>query len=146
MTETNRQRYYDLNAQHADLARQANEAFEAQDVDAARNFTEQAEALQPERAGLRRLLDQEAQAGPAAPVSGGCPGAGFPLFLQAALSRGGLGGRLAPGPAEQGPTGDHRLAVCLEDGAAGRDDRRRTGDLPAFLQVPLSAGGGVPPD
>ncbi|MBD9247274.1 MAG: phage major capsid protein [Clostridiales bacterium] len=69
MTETNRQRYYDLNAQHADLVRQANEAFEAQDVDAARNFTEQAEALQPERDGLRRLLDQEAQAGPAAPVS-----------------------------------------------------------------------------
>lgn len=66
-------------------------------------------------------------------------GQGSPYFCKLLCPVGALEGGLPL----QGPAGDHRLAVCLEDGAAGRDDRRRPGDLPAFLQVPLSAGGGV---
>lgn len=70
MNLTSRQKYIDAMNRRSDLLRQADEAASAGNVEALKDFTAQAAAINPEIAGYQALMDQEAlfaDAHPAAP-------------------------------------------------------------------------------
>lgn len=70
MNLTSRQKYIDAMNRRSDLLRQADEAASAGNVEALKDFTAQAAALNPEIEGYQALMDQEArfaEAHPSAP-------------------------------------------------------------------------------
>lgn len=70
MKDSTRQKYMDAMNRRADLMRQADEAFDAGNVDSGIDFTNKAKELNPEIAGYQALMDEEARfsgKGPAAP-------------------------------------------------------------------------------
>lgn len=70
MRDSTRQKYMDAMNRRADMIRQADEAFDAGNVEAGVKFTDQAKELNLEIAGYQNLLEEEARfagKGPAAP-------------------------------------------------------------------------------
>ena len=70
MRDSTRQKYMDAMNRRADLIRQADEAFDAGNVEAGVKFTDQAKELNPEIAGYQDLMEEEARfsgKNPAAP-------------------------------------------------------------------------------
>lgn len=70
MRDSTRQKYMDAMNRRADLIRQADEAFDAGNVEAGVKFTDQAKELNPEIAGYQNLMEEEARfsgKNPAAP-------------------------------------------------------------------------------
>lgn len=61
MKDTTRQKYMDAMNRRADLLRQADDAFDAGEVDKGKDFTAQAAALNGEIEGYQALMDQEAR-------------------------------------------------------------------------------------
>lgn len=70
MRDSTRQKYIDAMNRRADLMRQADEAFDAGNVEAGVKFTDKAKELNPEIAGYQNLMEEEARfsgKNPAAP-------------------------------------------------------------------------------
>lgn len=72
MKDSTRQKYMDAMNRRADLIRQADEAFDAGNVEAGVKFTDQAKELNPEIAGYQDMMEEEARFSgkvPAAPIA-----------------------------------------------------------------------------